>query len=142
MQDLKACPFCGADAEIHRYYPPFGRRVRTTVRCTSCRANSGMGRAGQGSGNMEQADIKEDDMIFSIDSAMVFCGINECVVDGEPGFSMEPSNPEYKYAMFHEGMGMLLASKDGHEFVAAISVTKGPRTYTALDMRKEGAGVL
>lgn len=38
---LKPCPFCGADAEVFRYYPPFGRRSRVMVRCTSCKCNSG-----------------------------------------------------------------------------------------------------
>ena len=38
---LKPCPFCGADAEVHRYYPPFGRRSKVMIRCTSCKCNSG-----------------------------------------------------------------------------------------------------
>lgn len=41
MGTLKPCPFCGADAEIHRYYPGFARRVRVTIRCKKCRGNSG-----------------------------------------------------------------------------------------------------
>ena len=38
---LKKCPFCGGEAKVHQYYPPFARRVRTTVRCTKCKCNSG-----------------------------------------------------------------------------------------------------
>ena len=41
MNELKSCPFCGAEAELYKYYPGFGRRVRVTVRCTACRGNSG-----------------------------------------------------------------------------------------------------
>lgn len=44
MSDSKKilpCPFCNGKAEIYMHYPPFGRRVRITVRCTQCRANSG-----------------------------------------------------------------------------------------------------
>ena len=39
--ELKPCPFCGGEAEVHKHYPPFGRRVIVTVRCTKCRSNSG-----------------------------------------------------------------------------------------------------
>ena len=31
MESIKICPFCGGEAEIHKHYPPFGRRVRTTI---------------------------------------------------------------------------------------------------------------
>jgi len=41
VNKLKPCPFCGATAEVHKHYPPFGGRVRVTVRCTICRCNSG-----------------------------------------------------------------------------------------------------
>ena len=39
--ELKPCPFCGREAEVYNHYPPFGRRVIVTVRCTKCRSNSG-----------------------------------------------------------------------------------------------------
>lgn len=38
---LKSCPFCGGDAKMVHYYPPFGGRMKTKVRCTLCRCNSG-----------------------------------------------------------------------------------------------------
>lgn len=41
MNELKWCPFCGGEAEVFRYYPGFGGRVRVTVRCKQCRGNSG-----------------------------------------------------------------------------------------------------
>ena len=41
MGTLKPCPFCGADAEIYRYYPWFARRVWVTIRCKKCGRNSG-----------------------------------------------------------------------------------------------------
>ena len=41
MSELKPCPFCSASAEIYKHYPPFGKRVRVSVRCTNCRCNSG-----------------------------------------------------------------------------------------------------
>lgn len=41
MSELKKCPFCGGEAELKKYYPPFSRRAIVTVKCTSCRCNSG-----------------------------------------------------------------------------------------------------
>lgn len=41
MSELKPCPFCGGEAEVKRYYHPFSRRSRVTVKCMICRCNSG-----------------------------------------------------------------------------------------------------
>lgn len=41
MAELKKCPFCGGEAELYQYYPYLRKRCLSTVRCKSCRANSG-----------------------------------------------------------------------------------------------------
>ena len=39
--ELKRCPHCGGEAELYKYWPAFGRRRQTVVRCTKCKCNSG-----------------------------------------------------------------------------------------------------
>ena len=39
--ELKRCPHCGGEAELYQYCPAFERRIKTVVRCTKCRCNSG-----------------------------------------------------------------------------------------------------